>query len=148
MPIRSVQEQRWWTWSMGSTKPPSPRQHVRAGRAWSMGSRSWSAKEPPRFRSGPASSRHWRRCAGRQARIDRMATERTAGHLQAVPAGVEAPTATLEQQQAAEGADGIPGLTAPLGRGNSAMFLTDVIVELGYASRERVDAVIQEARIA
>jgi type IV pilus assembly protein PilB len=28
------------------------------------------------------------------------------------------------------------------------MFLTDVIVELGYASRERVDAVIQEARIA
>ena len=28
------------------------------------------------------------------------------------------------------------------------MFLTDVIVELGYATRERVDAVIQEARIA
>ena len=46
------------------------------------------------------------------------------------------------------GADGIPGLTSALGRGNSAMFLTDVIVELGYATRERVDAVIQEARIA
>ena len=28
------------------------------------------------------------------------------------------------------------------------MFLTDVIVELGYASRERVDEVIQEARVA
>ncbi len=50
--------------------------------------------------------------------------------------------------QAAESVDGIPGLTAPLGRGNSAMFLTDVIVELGYATRDRVDAVIQEARIA
>ncbi len=47
-----------------------------------------------------------------------------------------------------EGVDGIPGLTAPLGRGNSAMFLTDVIVELGYANRERVDAIIQEARAA
>ena len=42
----------------------------------------------------------------------------------------------------------IPGLTPPLGRGNSSMFLTDVIVELGYASRERVDEIIQEARIA
>ncbi len=40
------------------------------------------------------------------------------------------------------------GLTKPLGRGNSAMFLTDVVVELGYASRERVDAVIEEARVA
>ena len=28
------------------------------------------------------------------------------------------------------------------------MFLTDVVVELGYASRERVDAVIEEARVA
>ncbi len=59
--------------------------------------------------------------------------------------GAEAPAV----ESRAEGSvDGIPGLTAPLGRGNSAMFLTDVIVELGYATRERVDAVIQEARTA
>jgi type IV pilus assembly protein PilB len=74
-----------------------------------------------------------------------MATENRAGHLQAVPAGTEAPPNPDEQ---VEGVDGIPGLTPALGRGNSAMFLTDVIVELGYATRERVDAVIQEARIA
>jgi hypothetical protein len=33
-----------------------------------------------------------------------------------------------------------PGLTAPRGRGNSARFITDVIVELGYASRESATA--------
>ena len=33
-------------------------------------------------------------------------------------------------------------------RGHSGMFITDVIVELGYATRERVDEVINEARVA
>ena len=33
-------------------------------------------------------------------------------------------------------------------RGHSGMFVTDVIVELGYATRERVDEVINEARVA
>ena len=73
-----------------------------------------------------------------------MATENRAAHLQAVPVGADGSAGETE----APGVDGIPGLTAPLGRGNSAMFLTDVIVELGYASRDRVDAVIQEARTA
>ncbi len=41
-----------------------------------------------------------------------------------------------------------PGLTGPLGHGNSAMFITDVIVELGYTSRERVDDAIAQARVA
>ncbi len=45
-------------------------------------------------------------------------------------------------------ATGTPGLTRPLGRGNSSRFLTDVIVELGYVTRERVDQVIAEARTA
>jgi len=40
------------------------------------------------------------------------------------------------------------GLTAPMHRGHSGMFVTDVIVELGYATRERVDEVINEARVA
>jgi type IV pilus assembly protein PilB len=41
-----------------------------------------------------------------------------------------------------------PGLTRSKGRGNSSMFLTDVVVELGFATRERVDKVIAEARTA
>jgi len=40
------------------------------------------------------------------------------------------------------------GLTAPMRRGHSGTFVTDVIVELGYATRERVDEVINEARLA
>ena len=38
------------------------------------------------------------------------------------------------------------GLTPPLQHSHSGMFVTDVIVELGYASRERVDDVMNEAR--
>ncbi len=71
-----------------------------------------------------------------------MATDKRPGHLRPVPSmGTEATAREL-----AHDADHDPGLTPPLGRGNSAMFLTDVIVELGYASRERVDEVIQESR--
>jgi 16S rRNA U516 pseudouridylate synthase RsuA-like enzyme len=33
-------------------------------------------------------------------------------------------------------------------RGYSGMFITDVIAELGYASRERVEEVVNEARVA
>src|SRR5215213_7255490 len=40
------------------------------------------------------------------------------------------------------------GLTPPMGRGRPGMFISDVIVELGYASRERVDEVVNEARVA
>src|SRR5688572_25277585 len=72
-----------------------------------------------------------------------MATDKRPGHLRPVPTGGEAIAQDLPPEQA-----GTPGLTPPLGRGNSAMFLTDVVVELGYASRERVDEVINEARVA
>ena len=64
-------------------------------------------------------------------------------HLRPVPTDGAATAAELDDD-----VEGTPGLTAPLGRGNSAMFLTDVVVELGYASRERVDEIINEARIA
>jgi type IV pilus assembly protein PilB len=70
-----------------------------------------------------------------------MATENRPGYLRSVPAGAGEATAPAEQ-------DGTPGLTPPLGRGNSAMFLTDVVVELGYATRARVDEVTNEARLA
>jgi type IV pilus assembly protein PilB len=66
-------------------------------------------------------------------------------YLRPVPAGgagaAPAEDASLEDS-------GTPGLTGPLGRGNATMFITDVIVELGYASRERVDDAIDKARLA
>jgi len=41
-----------------------------------------------------------------------------------------------------------PGVTPPLHRGHSHGFITDVLVELGYAGREKVQAAIEEARTA
>jgi type IV pilus assembly protein PilB len=38
------------------------------------------------------------------------------------------------------------GITAPTRRGGSGRFLTDVLVELGHAKRERVDAAVESAR--
>src|SRR5919205_3899635 len=40
----------------------------------------------------------------------------------------------------------LPGLTAPASRGRSTRFIGDIIVELGYASRESVEAGIAESR--
>src|ERR671919_2369884 len=75
-----------------------------------------------------------------------MATEKRAGYLR--PVGGGATQATAAEPEPTQEEVGTPGLTPPLGRGNSAMFLTDVVVELGYASRARVDEVIDEARVA
>ena len=41
-----------------------------------------------------------------------------------------------------------PGLTPPLGHGRPGMFVTDIVVELGYAPAERVSEIVKEARIA
>ena len=43
---------------------------------------------------------------------------------------------------------GILGLTPPVHRGHSRGFITDVLVELGYATPETVQAAIDEARTA
>jgi type IV pilus assembly protein PilB len=75
-----------------------------------------------------------------------MATEKRAGYLR--PVGGGATQATAAEPEPTQEEVGTPGLTPPLGRGNSAMFLTDVVVELGYATRERVDEVINQARVA
>ncbi len=40
----------------------------------------------------------------------------------------------------------VPGLTGPSGAGGGGRFLTDVVVQLGYVARDRVDEVIEEAR--
>jgi type IV pilus assembly protein PilB len=66
-------------------------------------------------------------------------------HLRPVPDSGEA-TARKLDDGGTEAASN--GLTAPMHRGHSGMFVTDVIVELGYATRERVDEVINEARVA
>jgi type IV pilus assembly protein PilB len=72
-----------------------------------------------------------------------MATDKRPGYLRPVPATPGAPAEELRPET-----EVTPGLTPPLGRGNSAMFITDVLVELGYAARERIDEAIQEARVA
>ena len=75
-----------------------------------------------------------------------MTIDKRPGYLRPVPTGTEATARSLESETEAE--SGTPGLTMPGGHGRPSMFLTDVVVELGYASRERVDEVIQEARTA
>jgi type IV pilus assembly protein PilB len=62
-----------------------------------------------------------------------------------VPNSGEATARELDDGGTEAAAD---GLTAPMHRGHSGMFVTDVIVNLGYASRERVDEVVNEARVA
>jgi type IV pilus assembly protein PilB len=42
----------------------------------------------------------------------------------------------------------IAGITAPRRRGGAARFITDVIVELGFAPKERVESAIEEGRAA
>ncbi len=72
------------------------------------------------------------------------------GHLSPVPTAADEAEQAVEADAPADhgSSDETPGLTAPTGRGSSSMFLTDVIVELGFISRERVDEIIQEARLA
>jgi type IV pilus assembly protein PilB len=47
-----------------------------------------------------------------------------------------------------EEAEGTPGLIAPMSSGHTGAFITDAIVDLGYASREQVDQAIVQARTA
>jgi type IV pilus assembly protein PilB len=72
-----------------------------------------------------------------------MANEKRPGHLRPVPTGDEATARQLEDEAPANN-----GVTPPLRRGHPGMFISDVIAELGYASRERVDEVVNEARVA
>ena len=71
-----------------------------------------------------------------------MATEYNASHLRPVPDLGASPAASLSDVPET----GILGLTPPLHRGHSRGFITDVLVELGYATQETVQAAIEEAR--
>ncbi len=71
-----------------------------------------------------------------------MSPDQHPSHLRPVPdsGGSAAPALTDPT--------GVPGLTPPLHRGHSHGFTTDVVVELGYASRETVTKAIENARLA
>ena len=73
-----------------------------------------------------------------------MAREKRPGYLKPVPAPGNAGAAAAIQDDA----QGTPGITPPMRRGHSGRFISDVIVELGYASPERVEEAINEARLA
>jgi type IV pilus assembly protein PilB len=73
-------------------------------------------------------------------------SDKRPGYLRPVPAqGTGGQTATAPK---ADGKEGVPGLSPPMGRAHSGMFITDVIVELGYSTPDRVEEVVNEARIA
>jgi type IV pilus assembly protein PilB len=65
------------------------------------------------------------------------------GHLQPVPDSGGSAAPVLPEQE-----PGTPGLTPPRQRGHSRGFVTDVLVELGYASPELVEGAVEAARTA
>jgi len=73
-----------------------------------------------------------------------MAPSDYPSHLQPVPdSGTSAAPAMPGPET-----QGTPGLTPPLHRGHSRGFITDVLVELGFASEEMVRTAIEAARTA
>ncbi|HEX6152623.1 MAG TPA: ATPase, T2SS/T4P/T4SS family [Solirubrobacterales bacterium] len=64
-------------------------------------------------------------------------------HLRPVPESGDSTAPQLDPN-----AGGTPGLTAPLSRGRSQGFVTDVLIELGYVPQDRVRQAIEEARTA
>jgi type IV pilus assembly protein PilB len=56
------------------------------------------------------------------------------------------PGSPAEDDPYRDSAEGPPGVTHPTRRGSSSRFLTDVIVEMGLASRERVEHAIESSR--
>ena len=71
-------------------------------------------------------------------------------YLRPVPGPGDGSGASAAQAAApgAEGAGGTPGLIAPRSRGHTGGFLTDAIVELGYATAEQVEQAIATSRTA
>ncbi len=64
-------------------------------------------------------------------------------HLRPVPTSGDSTAPALPPEQG-----GTPGLTPPMQRGHSRGFTTDVLVELGFATQESVQGVIDGARTA
>ena len=74
-----------------------------------------------------------------------MPSENRPPYLKPVPAPGEATARKLDDETAESGT---PGITKSTRRGHSGAFITDAIIELNYASRERVEQAIDEARQA
>jgi type IV pilus assembly protein PilB len=74
-----------------------------------------------------------------------MASQNRPGYLKPIPApsSAEAAPAIPDAEQSTTA-----GITPPMHRGHSGRFISDVIVDLGYASRERVEEAINQARVA
>jgi type IV pilus assembly protein PilB len=57
------------------------------------------------------------------------------------------PELNFESDSARPGApEALPGITAPRRRGGAARFISDVVVELGFVPKERVEAAVEEGR--
>jgi type IV pilus assembly protein PilB len=69
-------------------------------------------------------------------------------YLRPVPGPGEGSAAAAETQQPEEPQSGTSGLIPPTQRGHSGAFVTDAIVDLGYASREQVEQAISQSRTA
>src|ERR1700720_3112921 len=67
-------------------------------------------------------------------------------HLRPVPAYEEYAAPVVEA--APPPPPGVPGLTPPLQRGHSRGAVVDVLVELGYVTREAVEVASEQARLA
>jgi type IV pilus assembly protein PilB len=74
-------------------------------------------------------------------------------HLQPVPGYAEEPAYAEEQMAGAPAAvaepppPGVPGLIAPMHRGHSAGTIADVLVELGFVTREAAEVAAEQGRL-
>src|SRR5919109_340573 len=69
-------------------------------------------------------------------------------YLRPVPGPSEGSAAAAQAAEADQPQEEHSGLIAPSRRGHSGAFVTDAIVDLGYASREQVEQAIASARTA
>jgi type IV pilus assembly protein PilB len=69
-------------------------------------------------------------------------------YLRPVPGPGEGSAAAAEAKQPEDSESGIAGLIPPTRRGHSGSFVTDAIVDLGYASRDQVEQAIAQSRTA
>ncbi len=83
--------------------------------------------------------------AGADVELERELNPHPPGDLNEDPYA-EADSRTGAEQ--ATGAEGYTGITKPSRRGSSQRFLTDVIVDLGLASRGQVDEALERSRVS
>src|SRR3954453_18406047 len=156
--------------------PASPRESGWTGRrrsSWCARARRAVPCRRRRSATGSVIRRAWyRRCTTRSTRVGTtcptargsdMSPRELPEYLRPVPGSAQgsAPAAEAvqpeeaqpeepqpEEAQPEEAQPGISGLIAPTQRGHSGGFVTDAIVDLGYATREQVEQAVAQARPA